>query len=159
MRLRLSFGRSQRVRRRAFTLIEVMVCAGLSGFLFLSLYSGIAQGLSSLQRAREKLRATQILIDKLEVIRLYNWDQINTPGFIPSSFTDYYYPLEISDKTGHRGTVYNGAITLTSADVNPAYADTMRRIVAEVTWNNGGISYQQRMETLVSEYGVQKYIY
>jgi prepilin-type N-terminal cleavage/methylation domain-containing protein len=157
MRLRLSFGKNRPVRRRAFTLIEVMVCAGISGFLFLSLYSGIAQGFSSLQRAREKLRATQILMDKLEVIRLYNWDQINTDGFIPSTFTDYYYPLD--HKSDKLGTVYHGAVTLTAADVDPAYADTMRRIVAEVTWIHGGVSHHHRMETLVSEYGVQNYIY
>ena len=60
--------------RTAFTLPEVMVAAGVGAVLFVSLYLGIAQGAVVVQSCRENLRATQILQEKMETIRLYTWD-------------------------------------------------------------------------------------
>jgi type II secretory pathway pseudopilin PulG len=144
--------------RGAFTMVEVMVALGIGAFMFVSLYAGIAQSTSTLQSAREKLRATQILTEKLEVIRLYNWDQVNTAGFVPSAFTDYQYP-GLGTNAPNKGTVYLGTITLGPANVHPKYTNTMRRVVATVKWVSGSITNQQRMETFISEYGVQKYVY
>ena len=134
-----------------------MVSIGVGAFMFVSLYAGIAQSTSTLQSAREKLRATQILTEKLEIIRLYNWEQINTAGFVPAAFTDYQYPNMVGN--GNKGTVYYGTIELGPASVHPKYTNTMRRLVASVKWVNGSKTNQHRMETLISEYGVQKYVY
>ena len=158
MNLRLAFGKS-RTALGAFTLVEVLVSVAVCGFLFLSLYAGIAQGTSSLQRAREKLRAAQILSEKLEVLRLYNWDQVNTPGYIPSTFVEYQYPNEDINMAGRQGTVYRGTIQLSPADVHPNYTNTMRKVVATVSWTSLNMTNQQRMETFISEFGVQKYVY
>jgi type II secretory pathway pseudopilin PulG len=146
--------------RGAFTMVEVMVALGIGAFMFVSLYAGIAQSTSTLQSAREKLRATQILTEKLEVIRLYNWDQVNTAGFVPSGFTDYQYPgLGNATNASNKGTVYFGTISVGPAEVNSKYTNTMRKVVATVKWVNGSITNQQRMQTFISEFGVQKYVY
>ena len=158
MNVRLVIGKNGS-SRGAFTLVEVLVSVAVCGFLFVSLYAGIAQGTSSLQRAREKLRATQILSEKLEVIRLYNWDQVNTSGYIPTSFVEYQYPNDDTNTVAQQGIAYQGTIELSAADVHPNYTNTMRKVVATVTWTSLNITNQQRMETFISEFGVQKYVY
>lgn len=142
----------------AFTLTEVLVSLTVCSFLFVSLYAGLAQSTTSLQRAREKLRGTQILTEKLEVIRLYNWDQVNTAGYIPTSFTEYQYPAADTNEAG-AGIVYEGSIRISAADVHPAYTNTMRKVEVAISWVSVGVTNTQRMETFISEYGVQRYVY
>ena len=158
MNLRFVIGKNG-AARGAFTLVEVLVSVAVCGFLFVSLYAGIAQGTSSLQRAREKLRATQILSEKLEVIRLYNWDQVNTAGYIPATFVESQYPNDDTNMAAQQGIIYEGTIQLSAADVHPNYTNTMRKVVATVNWTSLNITNQQRLETFISEFGVQKYVY
>ncbi len=71
-------------RRSAFTLAEVMVGVSIMSIMFLTLYLGFTQGFSVVQGSRENLRATQILQQQAEVIRLYTWEQIDpAAGWIP----------------------------------------------------------------------------
>ena len=63
-----------------FTLIEGIMGVGIMGVLFVSLYTGMTTGFGVVRMARENLRATQVLQEKFETIRLYTWEQINTPG-------------------------------------------------------------------------------
>ena len=153
--LRKEFGKNRKASG-AFTLVEMLVSMSVLSFVFVSLYAGLASSTSSLQRAREKLRATQILTEKLEVIRLYNWDQVTTNGFIPSTFTDYQYP---NAGVNNRGIVYSGTIALGPAEVATAYTNTMRKVTATVQWFSNGIRNTNQMETLISQYGVQRYVY
>jgi prepilin-type N-terminal cleavage/methylation domain-containing protein len=54
----------------AFTLIEVLVATLLIGIAFVSLYAGVSSALVQVQLAREDLRATQVLLEKSELLRL-----------------------------------------------------------------------------------------
>ena len=128
---------------------------GIGAIVFITLYAGLAQGFSFVERARHRLRATQILTEKLEVIRLYSWAQVNTTGFIPTKFTEYYSAAT----NGHPGIAYSGDVTVTNAAVQPAYNSTMRKAIAHITWVTGGITNQATMETLISQYGIQNYFY
>lgn len=149
---------TRRTRSSGFTLVEVAIAVGIGSIVFVSLYAGLARCFNSVQSARHRLRATQTLTEKMELVRLYNWTQINTPGFMPATFTEYYHPLT-NGAQGNAEITYSGTITLTAAPVQPAYTNTMRKAVIQVTWVSGGITNQQRMETLISQYGVQNYIY
>jgi prepilin-type N-terminal cleavage/methylation domain-containing protein len=142
-------------RSPGFTILELLVAMVIAGIVSISLYAGLAQCFSSVQSSRHRLRATQILTEKLEVIRLYNWKQVNTPGFVPSKFTEYYQPATNSN----RGIVYTGTITITNAPVQSAYTDIMRKAIMEVTWVSSGATQGLRMETLISQYGIQNFIY
>ena len=158
MKLSQSGGEKGKRARGAFTLTEVLVSVAICSFLFVSLYAGIAQSTKSLQRAREKLRATQILAEKLEVLRLYNWDQVNTAGDVPTSFSEYQYP-STSTNEPNKGIRFSGTIAISPADVHPAYTNTMRKVVATINWMSAGVRTTQRMETFISEFGVQRYVY
>ena len=101
----------------------------------------------------------KILSEKLEVIRLYNWDQVNTSGYIPTTFVEYQYPNDDTNMVAQQGIAYRGTIQLSAADVHPNYTNTMRKVVATVNWTSQNVTNQQRMETFISEFGVQKYVY
>src|SRR5262245_17486438 len=58
----------------AFTLVEVMMGVLVLGIMVVSLYTGFAFGFTQIRIARENVRATQVLLEKMEVMRLLNWD-------------------------------------------------------------------------------------
>jgi prepilin-type N-terminal cleavage/methylation domain-containing protein len=139
----------------AFSLIEVMVAVAIVGVLFVSLYTGITSGFGVISLARENLRATQILQEKMETIRLYNWDQINTAGFIPSSFTAPFFP----EGQTNVGVIYNGTMLITNAPIAETYSNDLRLVVLEVRWISGQIERHREMRTFVARHGLQNYIY
>lgn len=156
MRIRLA-GITDKVKgSRAFTLVEVIVSCVLIGGMAISLYMGMSQGFSVVQLARENLRATQILQEKMEAIRLISWTQLNTSGFVPRHFTAPFYATS-EDETD--GLIYSGQVIITNAPFNETYSSDLRLVVAEVTWMSGNVPRHRSMRTLVSEYGLQNYIY
>src|SRR5580765_8162817 len=113
----IEFKRSPRVtrgrRERAFTLAEVMVAFGVFGAVLVSLCAGFSSGFAVLRVARENLRATQILEERMELIRLVRWQDVNTKGFIPTSFSA---PFDASGSTNTAGGLaYQGTIIVTNA--------------------------------------------
>lgn len=164
MNIRTSRQQKTDTRRHAFTLMEVLVVVAIIGFEFVTLYLGMTQGFGIVQVARENLRATQILQEKMETIRLYTWDQINTAGFIPPTFTAAFYPAGSQTNQGaiNQGATYQGTVTI--SDVPPplstaSYAKDMKMVVVQVNWQSGNIQRNRDMRTLVSHYGLHNYIY
>src|SRR5437773_9944055 len=95
-------------RRSAFTLAEVMVGISIMSIMFLTLYLGFTQGFGVVQGSGENLRATQILHQQAEVIRLYTCDQIDpAAGWIPPTTTWAFDPL---GGTAHEGITNTGTV-------------------------------------------------
>lgn len=70
-----------------------LVCAGL--------YGGISLSFQNVQLTREDLRATQVLVQTMEVLRLCTWSQSDpNTGILPTSFTVPY------DNSGSTSLVY-----------------------------------------------------
>lgn len=136
------------------TLVEVLIGMAIFGVLFVSLYGGISSGMAIIRNAREDLRATQVMLEKMETIRLYNWDQISQAGFVPSSFTAPYWPND-----GTNGLQYYGTLTITNVTFNEAYSADMKQVVVSLNWRSGTIVHKREMRTMVSRYGLQNYIY
>lgn len=139
----------------AFSLIEVLTALGLVGILFLSVYTGLGTGFAVIGVARENLRATQVMQEKLETLRLYSWDQINSNGFIPKTFTAPYQPGGGTNS----GLIYNGTLTLTNFPGTESYCTNMRLVTVELKWTSGSAPRTRQMQTAVSRYGLQNYIY
>lgn len=163
---------SRRIGSRAFTLIEVVVATAIVGIFFVALYAGITQGFTIMANTRENVRATQILLDRMEELRLYSWDQIKSNGgtnsYVPATFTESFYPASTnqSQSTFQSGSTnssgdftFYGTIVITNAGLSASYNTNMRRVIVTLNWTNGTTVRQQRMSTLVSQYGLQKYIY
>ncbi|MDB6054783.1 MAG: hypothetical protein JWN25_2306 [Verrucomicrobiales bacterium] len=147
--------RSKRVQS-AFTLIEVMVGVMLLAILLPSFYLGLSQGFSVVRVTRENLRANQILQEKMEVIRLYTFDQICSNGFVPTSFTAYADP--ISTQTNGL-MIYTGQITITNTSMTESYASDHKKVTVTLTWPSGNIQRQREVTTTVSKYGLHNYYY
>ena len=139
----------------AFTIPEVMTAVAVMAVMFVSLYLGFSQGFAVIQLARENLRATQVLQEKMETIRLYTWDQVNTSGFVPATFTAYFYPAGGTNQ----GVIYNGSVTITNANVAESYGADLKQVDVQVTWNSGNVLRSRTMRTLISRYGLHNYIY
>src|SRR6476619_2008113 len=94
----------------AFSIIEALVAVALLGVVFVSLYTGISNGFAFAKVTRENLRATQILQEKMETVRLYTWDQLNTPGFVPTNFFEGFY----ASGTNNGGVTFTGTVAIAS---------------------------------------------
>ena len=150
-------------RGAAFTLMEMVVSAAIMGVVFLALYTGIANAYTSIGRSREDLRATQILLEKSEMLRLYNWSQVTTTAF--PNFSVTYYP---TTNGASQGVTYTGTLkvsTLAASSVqdsklkNENYAADMRVVTITLAWKTGNLQRQRSWSTLVAAEGVQNYVY
>jgi Tfp pilus assembly protein PilE len=140
-----------------FTILEVVIGVAAVGLLFVTFYTGFTQGFAVIQTARENLRATQILEEKMETIRLYRWEQVTDDEFIPDTFTAPFYAVGTNVAAG---VTYQGALTITNVSMPEAsYATNMRMVIVQLRWNSGNVERFREMRTLVTRYGLQQYIY
>ncbi|HAV61173.1 MAG TPA: hypothetical protein DCY13_02270 [Verrucomicrobiales bacterium] len=144
-------------RSAGMSLVEVLMSMAIFGVSFYSLYAGMSVGFSFIGHARENLRATQIMVEKMETIRLYSWDQINTAGFIPATFSESYYPSATNGASG--GAVYSGEVRILPGPTGHSYSSDMRRISISVNWRTGNRTQSRSMNTYVAKNGLQNYIY
>ncbi|MBI5799409.1 MAG: hypothetical protein HZA92_01605 [Verrucomicrobia bacterium] len=154
---------------RAFSIIEALVASCVVGVLFVSLYGGITAGFGALNSARENLRATQVIIDKMETLRLYSWTQVSTFGtstsYIPSTFTESFYPATtnysaslVSTGASGSGFIYYGTVDISGAGFTQNYSNSVKLVTLTLRWTNG-VARSQTMSTYTSQYGIQNYIY
>src|SRR5262245_63259835 len=136
MKILLSVPKARRFHL-AYTLIEVLVGVALTGIMFVSLYGGMSSGFAITQLARENLRGTQIMLERMEGIPLYNWNQLIYSNMIPKNFTNYYYPM--ASNNASKGIAYVGTMVISPAALSPSasYADAMRSVTVTIAWTNG----------------------
>lgn len=154
--------RDPRLRKLAYTLVEVVICIALMVICFVSLYGGMSTGFALTQTSRENLRATQIMLEYMEGVRLYNWDQLTTSNWIPGTFIRYYYPLANTNAGESQGLPYYGTVTITTnPTMNPTavYSANMASVTVGVNWTNSGVPHSRTMTTYVARNGMQNYVY
>ena len=72
MKFSQTVDRKHKASLAAFTLAEVVIAVGVLGVSIISLYAGISSGFALTRSSRENLRATQIMVEQMEAIRLYS---------------------------------------------------------------------------------------
>jgi uncharacterized protein (TIGR02598 family) len=149
-------GSRARVRAGAFSLVEVVIAMAIVGVSSFALLSGISSGMLTMQMARENVRATQIMVERTETLRLYSWDQLNTTNFIQTSFTESYDPVSTN---GGAGLTYTGTVTIASVPMATAYSDEMKQVTVSLNWTTSGINRSRSFTTFVARNGLQNYIY
>lgn len=162
MRILSSTPRTRRRNQSGFTLAEVVIAAAILGVSFVSLYAGMSAGFAMTQVSRENLRATQIMVEKMEGIRLFNWNQVTVSNMIPTHFTTRYYPKVGGAQA--KGVTYDGTIAVTNVSVlqfSPAksYDSKLRAVSVELNWTSGDVQRTRKMTTLVSRDGLQNYVF
>lgn len=143
--------------KAAFTLVEVMVAVLILATISVAYYCGLSSGFGVVQSTREDLRATQIMMQKIEAIRLCTWDQLSN-----FTFQEVYDPVT----TNRAGSVYFGSVAIgpaTSLSNNPAYKPNVCQVTITLNWTNINagkvVTHSRQMQTQVARYGLQNYIW
>lgn len=147
-------------RNRGFSLVEAVVGMALLGLVCMALFSGVCNSTFSVQLTRENLRATQVMAEKLDTIRLYSWKQLTNETYIRQDFSAALHaPDPLSPPTNAPSAFYEGSIYIEPAPIFEVYNKDLRLVTVELKWKTGELPRQRRMSTLVSRYGTYKYIY
>jgi type II secretory pathway pseudopilin PulG len=176
----------KRTTRAAFTLVEVMVSALIGTVIFTALFYGLSQGIFIAQVDRENLRATQIMVGKLECIRLCKWGDTNSTqlfdtGYVPTTFVDYFYPSSLGNSSNGvvNGVTYSGTITIqtnrsggsgnftyygttTNTVAPPSYSNQMALVTVTLTWSDTHYgrtqTFNRSMKAYIAQNGIQNYM-
>ena len=123
--------------------------------------TSVSCGFIVLQTTREDVRATQILMQKMEAVRLCTWSELNSPSSF--TFKENYDPLSGTNQTG---TVYYGNVSIqaaTNVPNNLSYSANMALVTVNLNWTNSNrgvaIPHNRQMQTQVARYGLQNYIW
>lgn len=144
--------------RSGHTLAEVLIAAAFLGIAVISLYTGFFSGFQLTHISSENVRATQIMLKKLETIRLCSWDQLS---HYPLSFQETFDTSGPSN--GVPNLVYYGTVAFAPADAvgETAYKTNMLLVSVSLAWTNFNrstpIVHQQQMQTHVARFGSQNY--
>ena len=148
-------------RRRSdgFNLIEVVVAIAILGVGVVALYSSLLNGFRVAQLSREDLRATQVMVELMDTLRLYSWDQITDPTFTPKHFDMDYDPVGATN--GGSGLfIYKCEMNVKKGPKDVEYGNNMKTVTLDIQWQNGTKSKRTRsFVTYVTRNGLQSYVY
>ena len=137
----------------AFTLAETVISMLILGLVCAGAYGGISVSFHNVQVTREDLRATQIILQRMETIRLYTWSQSDpSTNFVPTSFTAPF------DNSGS-GPVYQVNVTITNAPgIAEVYSNDLRMITVQASWMDNNIRRSLMMSTYIAKAGLLWYV-
>src|SRR5438445_13608369 len=107
--------------RGGFTLMEAVIGMGVVGILITALYSALATGFRTEQLDREDIRATQLLIEKMDQLRVISWEQLTDPTITPATFDASFNPDETAVLRRPMGLAVGAASTNGLANVLSKY--------------------------------------
>ena len=149
---------SVRRTEAAFTLVECIVGLLVAAVVLTALYSSFIFAYGALKLDREDLRATQILLQRMETLRLTSFSAIQG-----GSLTEYYDPngkTNSSYGAAYTVTIATNAPTSTDMPVQPVYyMNKMLKVTATATWTNANKVCTRSLQTYASQAGMQSYIY
>lgn len=149
---------SLRVRRRGFTLIEALVAMLMASIMFTALYAGLHFGFRIIKLSRENTRATQIMVEHMEICRLYKWKDLTNVGVFLNTnpIAVPYYPIG----AGSSSIMFTSRVSLLPVTLGASYATDMRKLTVRVNWESTGDSNRSRtMSTYVARNGLQNYVW
>ena len=153
-------GEGQLPHKAAFTLIEVLCSIAIAAFVVSALFYGFDNGYAMLRSTREDLRATQILMQRTEIIRLLTWTQLAS---CPTTFQESYNQTTATNSSS--GTVYYGTFSVTTATNIPntvTYKSSVKLVTISVVWTNTtgsvNVAHRREMQTLSAQNGMQNYL-
>jgi hypothetical protein len=138
--------------------METIVAILISGVLLPPLFTGLAYAVSSVQGVRENLRATQIVVQRMEAIRLAPYKTLQDPVAYPTNSTEYYSPS--GQGSGKGGTAYTVTYNWTAAPTTlpPSYRTNMMLVTVTASWTSGNAPRSRSMQSYVARYGIQRYV-
>lgn len=141
-------------RKRAFTIVEVLMSIAIIGVVAAGLMGCFTFSLFAIRMARENQRATQIILERAEAIRCFNWDSLTNVPTTP--VTDYYNPATQSPPVY---TVQTALGPFAPSGTLPSYAANMQQLTIVVTWHTFNINRCRTNITYIAKDGIQNYVY
>ncbi|PWU21290.1 MAG: hypothetical protein C5B50_02060 [Verrucomicrobia bacterium] len=139
------------------TLVEVVIAATVLAIMIAGVLNSFGYGFMASQLARENQRATQVMLEKVETLRLYSWSQINSNGFVPTSWTEAYDNTAVP---GQQGCTYTGTVNIASVPFTTSYSSNMRQVTVTLNWTTRGrLPHTRSITTYVSKDGLQNYVW
>ena len=144
-----------RRRASAFTLVETAVATLLAAVMLPAIYASTAAGFALVQVTRENMRATQIILQRMEGIRLSSYKLIQDPTSYPTNSTDYFCT---NGKTN--GAAYNISYNWQPGPVSlpPSYRSNVVLVTVNASWTSGKVQRNRSMQSYVARYGIQRYV-
>lgn len=124
-------------------LAEVVVSLFIFAIMATVVLNGIVFSMRSLEYLRDDSRATQVLLDKTEVVRLCTLGQVRNASYVPRTFTDGNYT----------GTVSVGPVPFVNS-----YSSNLSAVTFTVNWKSSGTPCRRSWTTYVAKTGLQGYI-
>ena len=140
-----------------FTIAEVLFAVVIVAIGTAGLMACFAYGFNVIHQVQENQRATQIMMEKAETLRLYSWDQVNTSGFIPRNFIATYDGDQAA--TNYAGSIYYGTVSIGDFPYSASYASKMKKLDLTLRWTNKNISRTRTLTTYIAQDGIQNYVY
>ncbi len=141
-RLHASFGKKEKIKfATGFTLIEALVVLFIFSLIATTFYSIFSSGTSLIIEAKNKLKATSLANEKMEIIRSLDYSQV---GIVDSGYIDGDIPSfeekNLSGKTffifssvSYVDNPYDGSEGEDPDDDRPA---DFKRVAIKVAWEN-----------------------
>lgn len=164
-----STGHSSRARstlsETGYTRSEVLAATAILGFVGALLYGLFSPGLGVLQSAGQNLRATQILMQKAETLRLFTGRQVVDPkDFHQPLFVEPHDPQDgASPCGGLQYTAYVSAAILVPGERPVAFPAHMRPATVTLRWTSyegsKPVVHTRELQTRLARNGMPKYIW
>jgi type II secretory pathway pseudopilin PulG len=138
------------------TLVDTVIATAIVAVMAGGVICSLSYGFLTMGRIRENQRATQLLLETVETLRLYNWDQVNSNNFIPPTFTGVYDP---QSGAGKQGITYYGTITKTNPLTGTSYNTNLMQITVTLNWSSRNLSHSRSLATFIARDGLQNYVY
>ncbi len=135
--------------RLGFTLVEAMVAMVVVGVVLTAAFSTVAQGVRTMERARDYTRVAQILQSEMEDLRTYSWADLETAT--TSGFVAVALAADFVEEYGDRYTVERW--------IRDRHSD-QKEISVRVIWSDGrGGTITKMTTTWFTENGMNDYYY
>jgi hypothetical protein len=157
MKTRIAISETLPLRQSAFTLLEVAAGTAVMAIVFVTIFSVMQMGLFMTTTSRENVRGTQIMLDKMEGIRLYSPTQLTNSGFLATAFTNWFCEtnnIGLANVQGY-GVMYTGAITIAPVIFATTYSSNMEQITVNVGWVSGGVGNMAHTRSMSTFYGIK----
>ena len=138
--------------------------AAVMTVVFVTIFGVMTMGMFISGTSRENLRATQIMVDKMEGIRLYSPTQLTNTTFLLQSFTNWFSEtnnLGLPNVQGY-GVMYTGTITIAPVSFTTSYSSNMQQVTVNIGWVSGGqgnIAHTRSMSTFYANQGLYNYVW
>jgi prepilin-type N-terminal cleavage/methylation domain-containing protein len=142
-----------------FTLIESAVALTIGAIMLTSLYGAFVSGFATVKTNRENMRATQIMVSRLEGIRLCTFGQLTNSVYNPTTFTESFDPKDDATHTG--GVIYNGTYSSaipTVGSLPDSYRTNVLLVTLSVNWTSGNMQHSRSMQTYAARDGIANYV-